>query len=107
MRKCAELKFGSDLLTVRQADIKEMYWSVLQSYEHIIQVGRGMTEEERNNQKWRNIMFSVLSLIKSTGADEAFTTVWKERRAEYEHMLQKYGSVFKIRPRGDLMSWRP
>ena len=76
---------------LNQGDLREMYLSVRKTYDRIMAVERSLTDEERQRfgQQWLNIMRSMLTLMLSTDADEAFLED-REKMQEYDSMLERY-----------------
>lgn len=88
-----------------QGEINEMFISARKTYDRIMAVERNMTDEKRAQfgQQWKNIMFSVLSLMVSLNADDVFD---KNGAEEYDRMIDKYGSVFHLDNYKKTGKWR-
>jgi hypothetical protein len=88
-----------------QSEINEVFVSARNTYDRVMAVERNMTDEARAQlgQQWKNIMFSMLSLIVSLNADDAFD---KRKAEEYDSMIDKYGSVFHLDNYKKTGKWR-
>ena len=82
------------MLKMSKGSMENLYRSVLETYDRVMTIERDpRCKDLVADQQWQNIMYSVLSLMLSTDADDHFLNN-PGRMDEYDRMLAKYGSFF-------------